>query len=653
MEQGRILIVEDEVVTAIELENTLTNLGYEVTSIVESGEEAIEKTQIDRPDIALMDIRLKGEMDGTEAARIIRDRFDIPIVFLTAFADEKYLEKAKLTHPFGYLIKPVQIRDLRITIEMGLYAAKLEAQKKKTDEVLIESEEKHRLLFKTMAQGVVYQDANGRIMDANPAAEQMLGMSLDQMQGRTSIDPHWKAVHEDGSDFPGETHPAMVALHTGEIVKNVTMGVFHPKEMSYKWIVINANPQFIPGEKVPFKVYTTFNDITERKLMEETLLQAKKDSDFANQAKSTFLANMSHELRTPLNSIIGFSQVLERQLAHILNEKQANYLNYIKTGGDHLLEMVNDILDLSKIEAGKIKINLLPFDLGAMLERSPSIIKGMAYKKNIQIETTIPAPLGWLNGEETRIKQVIFNLLSNAVKFTEAGNRIGIDADLEKDNFIITVWDEGIGIEEDKLDKIFDPFEQGFGGKTSSEKGTGLGLAISRRLIELHQGTINVTSKLGEGSRFTIILPGRIEGREQIKKGSLFQPSQIPSDLAKVVKILVTEDNKTNRELIKAALDNCCQLDYAESGEEVVLMTSNNEYDLILMDIQLPGIDGTEAMKQIRKNSEKHISIIALTAFAMKDDKGKYLNEGFDDYIPKPLDIDLLTKKIQENLKLT
>ncbi len=393
----------------------------------------------------------------------------------------------------------------------------------------------------------------------------------------------------------------------------------------------------------------TFQDITERKLMEEELKQAKIDADIANHAKSEFLANMSHELRTPLNSIIGFSQILERQITKDLNEKQKGFFENIKSGGSHLLEMVNDILDLSKIEAGKTEIDLKPFDFGGMLERTPSIIQAIAYQKKIKIETSIQPDLGWLNGDETKLKQVLYNLLSNAVKFTEAGKSIGIEAENDDEIFVITVWDEGSGIPENYLDKVFDPFEQVRGGKAFKERGTGLGLAISKRLVEIHQGAISVTSEVGEGSRFTITLPGRIVAEEPVPEKSAIQDHKQTTDQAKDTKILVAEDNKTNTELIKAALDNY-QLDFAKSGEEAVKLAAEKEYHLILMDIQLPEMDGTEAMKQIRKKSNKDIPIIALTAYAMKGDEEKYLEAGFDYYISKPIDILQMTKTIEKIL---
>ena len=384
MEKARILIVEDEAIIAMEIENQLQSLGYEVTSIVDTGEKAIKKAEADKPDLMLMDIRIKGEMDGIDTAEVIRNKFGIPVIFSTAYLDQERIERAKITMPFGYVLKPIQERDLKVTIEMALYVSKVDGERtkaekrfktifeeaplgvalidsltghiyevnpkfaeiagrtreeieiidwmsithpddvqedldnmarlnageisgfsmnkrymhpdgsfvwinmtiapvtsvdkskprhlcmiediterKQMEKAIRDSEEKHRTLFETMSQGVVYQNSDGGIIDANPAAEQLLGLSLDQMQGRTSMDPRWNAVHEDGSDFPGETHPGMIALKTGMKVNNVVMGVFHPQKEEHRWININAVPKFREGESTPYENYATFDDITD------------------------------------------------------------------------------------------------------------------------------------------------------------------------------------------------------------------------------------------------------------------------------------------------------------------------------------------------------------------------------------------------------
>jgi signal transduction histidine kinase/CheY-like chemotaxis protein len=385
--------------------------------------------------------------------------------------------------------------------------------------------------------------------------------------------------------------------------------------------------------------------ISDRKSAELKAKAAMQQADAANQAKSAFLANMSHELRTPLNAIIGFTEILGLKLTSILNPKQLGYFKRIKESGLHLLEMVNDILDLSKIEAQKIEINFRPFNFGEMLRRSPSIIQSQAEKKNLQIDMNLQTDLGWLNGDETRLKQVIYNLLSNAIKFTESGSRIGIDAITEENDFLVTVWDEGIGISKEHLEKIFDPFEQ-ISMEVSTEPGTGLGLSISKKLVELHQGRLTVDSNMGQGSRFTIKLPGRIVFDEPSAKVSPPKIDTKPDVAAEDIHILVTEDNQFNREVMGEILEEY-QLDFAHTGEEAVKMASESGYDLILMDIQLPGIDGIDAMKQIRQNLDKYIPIVALTAYAMNGDQESLMVDGFDDYISKPFNIERLFKTIK------
>ncbi|MBF0227059.1 MAG: response regulator [Desulfobacterales bacterium] len=395
------------------------------------------------------------------------------------------------------------------------------------------------------------------------------------------------------------------------------------------------------------------HDITELKHTQKLLEIAKNKAEIANQSKSIFLANMSHELRTPLNSIIGFIDLLENKRIDRLDENEDKWIHYIKVSSTYLLELINDILDLSKIEAGKVEINKKPFPYNDMLKRSPLTLKSIASKKKINMIVNIEDDLGWLNGDEVRIKQIIFNLLSNAIKFTNDGNRIGIDAWAEGDKIITVVWDEGIGIPKQYLEKIFDPFEQ-VNDCNILSNGTGLGLAISKKFIELHGGTITVESIYGKGSRFIIILPERIDvqsEKKETRKISTISNIKPKSNIY----ILVVEDNENNLELIKdiMELNGYYFVDYVDTGEKTLELLLSKTYDLILMDVKLEkgNIDGVETMKIIKSfsfktSSQKNIPIIALTAFAMKGDKERYIKEGFDDYISKPIDTGKLFEAI-------
>jgi signal transduction histidine kinase len=363
-EKKQILVVEDEIVTGMDIQRRLKNLGYDVHVVVSSGEKAIEKVKENHPDLVLMDINLNREMDGIEAASIIHSFSDIPIIYLTAYSDEKTLERAKITEPYAYVIKPIKDRELHINIEIAFF--------------------KHKIQKMT--------------------------------------------------------------------VEN------------------------------------------------ERLIRASR-------TKSEFMMAMSHELRTPLNSIIGFSDLLKNKDFGKLNEIQEKYVDNINLSGKNLLLIINDILDISKMEADKIDLSIEKMSLAEVINITIAIVKDIANQKKIQIITEIDPGSDLIDADKNRIRQVLFNILRNAIKYSKPEGVVTITAKKEGDMAQVSVSDTGIGIKEEDIGRLFKEFEPLDKGVPRQFGDSGLVLVISKKLIELHGGKIWVKSKYGEGSTFYFTLP--------------------------------------------------------------------------------------------------------------------------------------------------
>jgi PAS domain S-box-containing protein len=532
--------------------------------------------------------------------------------------------------------------DKKLASAFGELAA-IALMNSRTIESLEKSETYFRSVVETATDAVVIADSNGIIVDWNRCAESIFNYNKKEIIGKsikTIIPKQFRKKHENGFENYLKTEKPNIIGKTIEVVGIRKDEMEFPVEIS------------LASWKAKGELFFTaiIRDISERKKAERELLKAKEDADKANLAKSEFLANMSHELRTPLNAVLGFGQLLEAEFGDPSQKDFMDYLKYIKENGNHLLEMVNDILDLSKIEAGKDELKKEPFDLKQILTRIPKTICTLAAKKSIQVKIDIESNIGWLDGDEKKIKQVIFNLLSNAVKFTGKEKNIGIIAHGEDEKVIISVWDEGIGIPKDDLEKIFDPFEQvrGHKGKTM---GTGLGLSISKQLIGFHNGSISIKSEVGKGSTFTVRIPGRIKNKQNQKP--VKEQAMSAANIEGNIEILVIEDNETNTALIKKTLElEGYIVDCVESGEDAVEQVKKKEYNLLLVDIQLLGMDGVETLHRIKKIYPGDFKAIALTAFAMRGDKEKYLADGFDGYISKPVDLHLLRDTARDVLDM-
>ncbi len=379
------------------------------------------------------------------------------------------------------------------------------------------------------------------------------------------------------------------------------------------------------------------------------LSKEKNKAEHAAKSKSEFLANMSHEIRTPLNAILGFIDILKIESK---GRKSFEYVNIIDDASKSLLQIIEDILDFSKIESGKLEIDKIDFNSKAEFEVITHLFDAKSLEKNISLEINIDTNIPQvLNTDPLRIKQVISNLLSNAIKFSSEGKKVIVDISYNDYELNVSVKDQGIGIVKDKLDHIFEAFSQEDSSTTRKFGGTGLGLSISSELVKLLGGNLKVKSESGKGSEFYFTIPADI-GKEIVKSQKIDKNTDFSS-----IKILLVEDNKANQMFMKILLKQMNILfDIASDGTEAIEIFQINKYDIVLMDENMPNMNGIEATKNIleyeKQNNLIHTPIIALTANALKGDRERFLNEGMDEYLTKPLDKNKLSKilvKFSEN----
>jgi len=417
-----------------------------------------------------------------------------------------------------------------------------------------------------------------------------------------------------------------------------------------------------------------YSDVTAQKRIEKELLGAKVVADLttgiaeegrlkaesatriaedAVKAKQQFLSNMSHEIRTPMNAIIGFTKVLSNT---DLTEKQKEYLQAIKVSGDTLIVLINDILDLAKVDAGKMTFEQMPFKMAESLSAMLHLFETKIQEKNLELvleyDTEIPEVL---LGDRVRLDQIILNLVSNAIKFTSKGKiTVQVQMTIEDDQqatIEFTVTDTGIGIAKNKIEKIFENFQQASTSTTKLFGGTGLGLAIAKQLVEGQNGKISVKSIIEEGSTFSFTL-SFLKTISDTNSNNFRGETSIEETEIKSIKILVVEDMALNQLLMKTILDDFkFECDIAENGKIAIEKLQTNSYDIILMDLQMPVMNGFEATQYIRNTMKSTIPIIALTADVTTIDLEKCKAIGMNDYVSKPMDEKILHKKIIDLLK--
>ena len=420
-------------------------------------------------------------------------------------------------------------------------------------------------------------------------------------------------------------------------------------------IIQKINPAFLlmtaTETFVTFLMYFTIENPDLR--MIEQLNIARDTAEKANEAKTDFLSNMSHEIRTPLNAIVGFSNLLLEDKN--LDKKVKENVQDIVLASDNLLEIVNGILDISKIEANKLEIVNTEYEFSKLVNELIVLSKGRLGEKPIEFKTNIDLSIPpVLYGDVQRIKQICVNILTNAIKYTKEGTIEFNISSVIKDNvcrLIISVEDTGIGIKEENIDKLFNKFERIDLEENITIEGTGLGLAITKKLVDLMNGKIVVQSVFGKGSKFTVSLDQRIVKNPTIKLDETRNLEQVVEAINK--KVLIVDDNAINLKVAEKLLEkyeiNC---DCVKSGFECIdKIKEGNKYDLILMDDMMPKMSGTETLKKLKKDDKFNMKVIALTANALTGMREKYLSEGFDDYLAKPIDKYELNRVLKKYFK--
>gem|GEM_PF-1263286 len=520
-----------------------------------------------------------------------------------------------------------------------IWVARDVTERRLAGEALRKSEANLRDLFESSPDAIYVESFEGTVLDVNPAACILQGYQRDELIGQNVLD----LVPPEERD---DVWRGFQQMARGEIM--LAEGFSQRKDGAKVAVEVRVG-RIEYGGKPALLLHV--RDITDRKQAEIELRKAKDAAEAGSRAKSEFLANMSHEIRTPMNAVIGMTGLL---LDTPLTAEQRDYAETIRSSGDALLTVINDILDFSKIEAGRMELERRLLDVQGCAGSALDLLAPNAAAKGIQlvleIEDTVPTHI---NGDATRLRQILVNLLSNAVKFTERGEVIvRITVDRREGSSIIlqfTVKDSGIGIPSDRMSRLFQSFSQVDASTTRKYGGTGLGLAISKRLCEMMGGVMWAESEVGKGSAFHFTLRAEVDGGTrplQLKDHSLFD-SELGQRLP--LKILLAEDNAVNQKLALRMLERMgYRADVVANGLEVLEALQRQPYDLVLMDMQMPEMDGLEATRQIVKEWKKaRPRIIAMTANAMQEDREACLAAGMDDYISKPVQVADLQNAIE------
>ena len=497
----------------------------------------------------------------------------------------------------------------------------------RAEKLIFNREAKFKGIIDNFHLGLLEVAPDGRIIRANESFCEMSGFSSEELQG------------QDGGDLllDSEEKELMTARNTGrtEGKEDVyELRVFNKNKETRYWLV-SAAPLLGDDGEVHGSIGIHW-DITEMKQLEFELKGARHKAEESSKAKAMFLANMSHEIRTPLNGIVGMAEQLAQSQ---LDADQRYFVDIMRSASSTLLSIINDVLDISKIESGKFSIETTPFNLNETIRRTLSIFGEKAKQTNISLDIELMDDRGIMHlGDPHRLSQVLFNIVGNAMKFTQAGY-VRVTSHLargENDICLVSfsIEDTGVGMDMAYLTKVFEAFTQEDASVTRKFGGSGLGLSIARNIVHIMGGTIEIESEKGKGTRVNIRIPMRISNEKT--KQDIVEITDLQKSL-KGLRILAVEDNELNRMVLQVILKKCeVVLTIAHNGQEAIDLIQQQEFDLVLMDVQMPVVDGLEATKYIRNELKMTIPIIGLSANAMREEVEICKQAGMNDYLVKP-----------------
>lgn len=512
----------------------------------------------------------------------------------------------------------------------------LEIQKRKDTEKLL------NLVLDYIPAGVYWQNRQSEIQRVNQWLANDLGNGIQPAD--ETFDLHKVLSPDSIQQLQNNDDEVLIQ---GKEIYNQSY-YLQRNDASFLWAEINKTPIRDDEGKIT-GLLGTYRDITGRKLMMEELLHAKESAEQANRAKSSFLASMSHELRTPLNAILGYTQLMEMD-EDDLSEEHITSLGEIRTASNHLLQLIDEILDLSKIEAGRIDLSIQDIHPVPMIQEVLALTKPMAESHNITLTSQIqPSFRHKIHGDTKRIRQILLNLVSNAIKYNKSHGEVSVTLSIRTDACYISVKDTGIGMSDEQIHRLFQPFER-LGMESSTRQGTGIGLVICQKLAEAMQGRIEVTSVAGEGSTFSLVMPA-ITGETTLSQSDDSTQNNEQILLEGRTRTLYVEDNAANRLLVEKIFskrpdDSLVTTGTPEAGLNIL---TEQEFDLILLDINLPGMTGFELLNEIRtQNLANNATIVAVSANAMPSDIDKGMSAGFSAYLTKPLNIPEFNRQLNQ-----